>query len=489
DVSDYRAIDPLFGTLDEFDQLVAQTHKLGMKLIIDQVISHSSDQHEWFKLSRSNKTNPKADWYVWADAKPDGTPPNNWPSVFGGTAWQWDGRREQYYLHNFLTSQPDFNFHNLEVQDALLDEMKFWLDRGVDGFRLDTINFYFHDKLLRDNPALPLDQRNSTIAPSVNPYNHQQHLYSKNQPENIAFLSRLRALTDQYDGVACVGEVGDAQSGLELTEQYTSGKDRMHMCYAFEFLTGNGLTQAYVWDNLQAFDQKIKQGWACFAFSNHDTKRHKTRWDLNDDQLRLSLALFISLKGSLCLYQGEELGLEEVSVEFEDLQDPYGIEFWPEFKGRDGCRTPMVWTDAPHADFTDAGVKPWLPIPESHAKKSVASQINDPQSLLNFYKAMLKFRKDNPALIDGEWQLHALKNKQGQQAGIIIERKTDDQQLAVVLNFNAAPLDFTLPQITSQQPRSWACLPSPFAEIHYDNETQTACLPAHHASFYLASNP
>ena len=172
--------------------------------------SHTSDQHPWFVESRASTDNAKADWYVWADAKPDGTPPNNWLSIFGGSGWQWDGRREQYYLHNFLTSQPDLNLHTAEVQDALLGAVRFWLDRGVDGFRLDTINFYFADKLLRDNPPLPLSERNTSIAPSVNPYNHQRHLYSKNQPENIAFLKRFRALLDEYPGSASVGEVGDA---------------------------------------------------------------------------------------------------------------------------------------------------------------------------------------------------------------------------------------------------------------------------------------
>ena len=216
DVSDYRAIDPMFGSMDDFDALLSRAHELGLRIMVDLVLSHTSNEHPWFAESRADRSNPKSDWYVWADANEDGTPPNNWLAIFGGSAWQWDSAREQYFLHNFLTTQPDLNVHNKEVQDELLDVAKFWLDKGVDGFRLDTINFYMHDKKLRNNPALPVEKRNASIAPSVNPYNWQDHLYSKNQPENLLFLERLRSLTDQHDGRACLGEVGDAQRGLQI---------------------------------------------------------------------------------------------------------------------------------------------------------------------------------------------------------------------------------------------------------------------------------
>ena len=213
DVSDYCDVDPMFGSLSDFDAVVDTAHRLGMRVMIDLVLSHTSDQHEWFKQSRSNRDNPRSDWYVWSDPKPDGTPPNNWLSIFGGSAWQWDSRREQYYLHNFLVEQPDLNFHNPDVQDALLDVARFWLNRGVDGFRLDTINFYVHDKELRDNPALTPEERNATIAPSVNPYNHQNHLYDKNQPENLEFLRRLRAVMEPF-GAAAVGEDPRSDAGF-----------------------------------------------------------------------------------------------------------------------------------------------------------------------------------------------------------------------------------------------------------------------------------
>ncbi|MEP1933707.1 MAG: alpha-amylase family glycosyl hydrolase, partial [Roseibium sp.] len=337
DVSDYRDVDPMFGTLEDFDQLLDEAHRLGLKVLIDLVLSHTADAHPWFLESRTSRDNPKSDWYVWSDSKPDGTPPNNWLSIFGGSAWQWEPRREQYYLHNFLTTQPDLNFHCRDAQGALLDVVRYWLDRGVDGFRLDTINFYFHDKQLRDNPALAIEKRNASIAPSVNPYNHQEHLYSKNQPENLEFLARFRAVLDEYEGRTCVGEVGDAQRGLELLGEYTAGNERAHMCYAFEFLAKEPLTAERVRDQFQRFYRVAADGWACWAFSNHDVIRHSTRWSLSEDAQRCYATLLVCLRGSACIYQGEELGLAEADVAFDDLQDPYGIEFWPEFKGRDGC--------------------------------------------------------------------------------------------------------------------------------------------------------
>ena len=366
DISDYRDVDPMFGTLEDFDRLVEAAHARGLKVIIDQVLSHTSDAHPWFEESRQSRDNPRADWYVWADAKPDGSPPNNWLSIFGGSAWQWDSRRLQYYMHNFLVSQPDLNFHNTEVQDALLDVARFWLDRGVDGFRLDTIIFYLHDQELRDNPALAPELRNDQTAPAVNPYNYQEHLYDKSRPENLEFLKRLRAVMEEYPAVAAVGEVGDSQRGLEIVGEYTSGGDKMQMCYAFEFLAPQQVTPKRVIDSINAFDAAAPEGWACWAFSNHDVVRHVSRWGAGIEDkaayAKMLASLLMTLKGSICLYEGEELGLTEADIAFEDLQDPYGIEFWPEFKGRDGCRTPMVWqAGAVNAGFSTAE-KTWLPV-------------------------------------------------------------------------------------------------------------------------------
>nr|WP_325261844.1 alpha-glucosidase family protein [uncultured Rhizobium sp.] len=407
DVANYSDVDPMFGTLSDFDGLIAEADRLGLKVMIDLVMSHSSDQHSWFIESRSSRYNPKADWYVWADAKPDGTPPCNWLSIFGGSAWHWDPTRMQYYMHNFLTSQPDLNLHNAEVQDALLDMTRFWLNRGVDGFRLDTINFYFHDKQLRDNPALDPSRRNASTAPAVNPYNFQEHIYDKNRPENIAFLKRFRAVLDEFPAIAAVGEVGDSQRGLEIVGEYTSGDDKMQMCYAFEFLAPDALTPARVAEVQTAFSEAAPEGWACWAFSNHDVVRHVSRWGMDvldrEAYAKMLSAILLTQRGSVCIYQGEELGLTEADIAYADLRDPYGIQFWPEFKGRDGCRTPMVWdAQALQAGFSTAE-KTWLPIPVEHQLKAVGAQYGDPASVLEQYRRFLAFRKLHPALSKGQF--------------------------------------------------------------------------------------
>jgi alpha-glucosidase len=399
DVSDYCDVDPMFGTLADFDAVVDAAHRLGLRVMIDLVLSHTSDAHPWFQQSRQNRTNDKADWYVWAEPKGDGTPPNNWLSIFGGSAWAWDNRREQYYLHNFLTSQPDLNFHHAPVQDALLDVAQFWLKRGVDGFRLDTINFYIADKHLRDNPPLPKELRNNSIAPSVNPYNHQLHLFDKNQPENLEFLRKFRAVLNPF-GAAAVGEVGDAQRGLEIMAEYTSGGDKVQMCYPFEMLQPARLTAGLLADTFARMEAVAPDAWPCWAYSNHDVIRHVTRWGLSDAGARAYTVLLMCLRGSLCLYQGEELGLPEAEIEQHELQDPYGIEFWPEFKGRDGCRTPMVWTtDNSAAGFTSG--QPWLPVKAPHRPLSVAAQDGDGNSMLNHYRRALAFRRANAVLRTG----------------------------------------------------------------------------------------
>ncbi|WP_430440286.1 alpha-glucosidase [Shinella sp.] len=405
DVSDYQDVDPIFGALADFDALIAEAHRLNIRVMIDLVLSHTSDKHPWFVESRSRRTNPRADWYVWADSKPDGTPPNNWLSIFGGSAWQWDPTRLQYYMHNFLTSQPDLNLHNPEVQDALLSVARFWLERGVDGFRLDTINFYFHDKELRDNPSLAPERRNAQTAPAVNPYNYQEHLYDKNQPENLEFLKRFRAVMEEFPAIAAVGEVGDSQRGLEIAGEYTSGGDKMHMCYAFEFLAPEPLTPAFVADTQHALEKAAPEGWVCWAFSNHDVMRHVSRWGSavtdHEAHAKLFASLLMSLRGSVCIYQGEELALPEAELAYEDLQDPYGIQFWPDFKGRDGCRTPMVWESTELSGGFSKG-KPWLPVPAVHLERAVDIQEGDAASVLAHYRRFLAFRKEHVALVKGE---------------------------------------------------------------------------------------
>ncbi|HEY8593801.1 MAG TPA: alpha-glucosidase family protein [Devosiaceae bacterium] len=407
DVSNYRDVDPVFGTLEDFGQLVEKAHSLGLKVIVDQVISHSSDQHAWFQESRQSRTNEKADWYVWADPRPDGTPPNNWLSIFGGSSWTWDPRRKQYYMHNFLASQPDLNFHNPDVQDALLSEMRFWLERGVDGFRLDTVNFYFCSLGLESNPAIRPEDYNASTAPDVNPYNLQDHLYDKSRPENLDFLKRLRALMDEYPGTTTVGEIGDAQRQLEVMAAYTSGNDKLHMAYTFDYL-GGAFTAEHFREAIEATAKKAPNGWQCLAFSNHDVVRHLSRWSAHgqEDRFgRLAAMILLTMRGSVCLYQGEELGLTEADIAFDDLVDPYGKEFWPNYKGRDGCRTPMVWQASAHLGAFTTAQRAWLPVPADHLVKAVDQQAADPQSMLAFYRAFVAFRKAHRSLVKGDLEL------------------------------------------------------------------------------------
>ena len=438
DVANYTDVDPLFGTLDDFDRLVEEAHRRGLKVIIDQVLSHSSDQHPWFRESRSNKENAKADWYVWADAKADGTPPNNWLSIFGGPAWEWDTRRCQYYFHNFLTSQPDLNFHNIEVQDALLDTVEFWLKRGVDGFRLDTVNFYFHDRALSDNPAAT--ERDWASAPAVNPYSYQSHLYDKSQVENLGFLKRLRALLDRYRARTTVGEVGD-EHALKIMADYTSGNDKLHMCYTFDFLSPV-FSKDHFYNHIARFEAMAGDGWPCWAFSNHDVARHVTRWaaPFHGDVsrvARLAAGILLSLRGSVCLYQGEELGLTEAELAFADLVDPYGIRFWPEYRGRDGCRTPMVWESNAHNSGFSAA-KPWLPSMPEHIDHAANRQAGDDGSVLAHYRRLLAFRKLHPAL-----RLGSIRLLDAPGEILAFEREHEGERILCV--FNLAPEDARFP--------------------------------------------
>ncbi len=399
DVSDYCGIDPSYGTFEDFDRIIERSHALGLKVIIDQVYSHTSDEHAWFKESRADRANSKADWYVWADPKPDGSPPSNWQSVFGGSAWQWDGPRKQYYLHNFLTSQPDLNVHNPEVQEAVLNVMRFWLDRGVDGFRLDALNFSMHDPELRDNPPsnLPIEQ-------VTRPFDMQIKKYNQSHAGIPAFLEQLRGVLNEYDGRFTVAEVGGPDPLAEM-KAFTAGGKRLDSAYNFDFLYAPDLTADRVRASLNQWDGAPGEGWPSWAFSNHDAPRSVTRWSDGEDigQIaRLSMLLLLSLRGNPIIYQGEELGLPQGFVPFEDLLDPEAIANWPHTLGRDGARTPMPWAaDAPQAGFSCAN-RTWLKVDRDHAELAVDKQINDPASMVSYTRRLLAQRQVLPGLIDGD---------------------------------------------------------------------------------------
>ncbi|MDE2249061.1 MAG: alpha-glucosidase [Xanthomonadaceae bacterium] len=444
DIADYRDVDPLFGTLADFDRLLEKAHRLGLKVMIDQVLSHTSVEHAWFSESRQSRDNPRADWYVWADARPDGTPPNNWLSLFGGCAWQWEPRRGQYYLHNFLTSQPDLNFHHPEVRAAALDSVRFWLDKGVDGVRLDAINFCFHDGRLRDNPAKPKEKRVGRGFSPDNPYAFQYHHYNNTQPENLAFLAELRQLMDQYPDVAALGEISSEDS-LATMAEYTR-RGRLHMGYSFELLTDD-FSVDHIRGTVRQLESQMIEGWPCWAISNHDVERVLSRWGNGDASPKLAnllTAMVCSLRGSVCVYQGEELGLTEAEVPFESLQDPYGIAFWPQFKGRDGCRTPMPWSDADAQAGFSRGM-PWLPVPEEHRQRAVEQQDADPQSVLNGFRTFMRWRRSQPALRWGD--IHFLDTA---EPVLAFTRRLGDEALLVVFNLADAGVDIDLPSLDGE---------------------------------------
>lgn len=446
DVADYRSVDPMFGAMDHFDRLLARAHELGLKVIIDQVLSHTSSEHPWFKESRLSRDNPKSDWYVWADPKEDGTAPNNWLSIFGGVAWRWEPRRRQYYLHNFLSSQPDLNFHNPQLRRAVLDNLRFWLDKGVDGLRLDAINFCFHDTQLRNNPPKPAAQRISRAFSPENPYAYQYHHYNNTQPENLEFLGELRRLLDEYPGVAALGEVSSEDS-LATMAEYTSS-NRLHMAYSFELLSDDS-SAAHLRTTVSTLESRMSEGWPCWALSNHDVRRVVTRWGGESPAPALAnqlLALLCSLRGSVCVYQGEELGLPEAVLPFDALRDPYGIAFWPNFKGRDGCRTPMPWNEDERAGFT-AGV-PWLPVPAEHRALCVSRQSTDRRSTLNGFRAFLRWRKTVPALLWGDIELVAVAHDV-----FAFERTHGESRIFAAFNMSGESLVIASPHLRGWEQR------------------------------------
>ncbi len=430
DVSDYFAVDPLFGTLDDFDALVARAHALGVRVIIDQVYAHTSDAHDWFRESRSDRTNAKADWFVWADAKADGSPPTNWQSVFGGPAWTWDARRGQYYLHNFLSSQPNINLHNPVVQDALLGVARFWLDRGVDGFRIDAINFAAHDPLLRDNPPAP-----KTDAVRTRPFDFQQHLYNQSHPIIATFVERLRALTDTYGDVFTVAEVGGPDP-IEEMHRFTAQPGGINSAYSFDFLYSPNLRPALVEKVLGDWPDGAAMGWPSWAFSNHDAPRAISRWANAADRAamaRLNLLLLISLRGNIFVYQGEELGLTQAEIAFADLRDPEAIANWPLTLGRDGARTPMPWSStAPNAGFSNA--KPWLPIPDAHRALAVERQTGDDASQLALTRTLIRLRARHDALTMGTATV-----LEADDSVLALERSFGRERLVCVFNLGRTP--------------------------------------------------
>ncbi|HEX8064172.1 MAG TPA: alpha-amylase family glycosyl hydrolase [Allosphingosinicella sp.] len=436
DIADYRGVDPLFGSLADFDRLLDRAHGLGLKVLIDQVYSHSSDRHDWFRESRSSRHNPKADWYVWADAKPDGSPPNNWQSVFHGPCWTWDARRGQYYLHNFLAEQPDLNVHNPEVQDALIETARFWLDRGVDGFRLDAINFAMHDPELRDNPPVAEGAGRRT-----RPFDFQHHVHNQSHADIPAFLARLRGVANGYGATFTVAEVGGEQADREM-KLYTEGPDRLNSAYGFNFLYARALTPDLIDAAMRLWPGEPGEGWPSWAFSNHDAPRVVSRWLAGRDSdafAKQAMLLLMCLRGNVFLYQGEELGLPQAEIPFDRLRDPEAIANWPETQGRDGARTPMPWrADAAHAGFSDA--EPWLPVDVRHYPLAVDGQESDSGSTLALTRRLVALRSSRRVLRTG-----GIRRVEAPAPMLVFERGDGREALLCGFNLGGEAVDWRLP--------------------------------------------
>jgi alpha-glucosidase len=398
DVADYTALDPLYGTLADFDHLMTEAKKRNIRVIMDFVPNHTSDQHPWFKESRSSRTNPKRDWYIWRDGKGPGQPPNNWQSWFGHSAWQFDPTTNQYYYHHFYVQQPDLNWRNPEVRKAMYDAMRFWLDRGVAGFRLDAVSRLFEDPNLHDDPILP--GKNAYGDPNI------QHKYTDNLPEIHEVLREMRRVADGYPGNPVLISEADEPNIKELTRMYGAKNDEVQLPMDFQIADVNKLSARDFRRLLDEVDHNAAHGQPEFFFSNHDQPRQWDRYGdgVHNDQIaKLMAALLLTTRQTPLMYYGEEIGMRTtLPTRKEDVQDPIGKIGWPEEKGRDGERTPMQWDNSKDAGFSTAD-RTWLPIPPSAVEYNVSVESLDPHSILTFYKRLLAMRQSEPALRNGSY--------------------------------------------------------------------------------------
>lgn len=463
DVLKHTDVDPMFGDLEDFKRLLAVAHDLGMKVIIDQVWNHTSSAHPWFVESRSNRHNAKADWYVWADPNPNGGPPNNWISAFSGrSAWCWDDSREQYYLANFMPSQPDLNWHNEAVIDAQLHKARIWLEMGVDGFRIDAVNFFVHDPALRDNPPRQPRHGEPDGIDMGNPMASQLFTNSFCRDETLAKLPRIRALMDEFPNTVTLGEVTLCEDSIELSGRYVTGDDRLHLVYNSALLQEAPLTADMLRQIMEKTLAAFPDGGQCWMVGNHDYQRLSSRWtgaDANGEPYPPSFyhmvaALLVALPGALCLFQGDELGLPLAEIP-EDIppdamQDPYGRNLYPKVPGRDGSRTPMPWArDQVNLGFS-AAEKLWLPIPKRHHRYTVEEQNGTPQSLLNTWRRMLQWRAAQPALVAGEYEPLA-----GNQALFVFQRRYAEQRLICIFNISPREQTYSVEHPTGPHRVGW----------------------------------
>lgn len=446
DITDMASVDPVFGTLADFDALVEAAHCRGLKVLIDMVPCHTSVEHPWFLESRASRNNPKADWYIWADSAPDGGPPNNWLSSFGGPAWLWEPRRSQYYYHPFLPCQPALNLRHPDVLEAMLDIFRYWLDRGVDGLRLDAIQCLCCDPWLRSNPRSPSGEGNIMVGGGPNnPFRKQQHIFDRDVPEAIPVLEAMRDAVREYAPERIfVGELADVDSS-RMAAKYTLRDKRLHAVYDFDLI--NSAETPNDWRDLLAIRIRFMgSGWMMNVFANHDSVRGVSTLERNheagaQERARMAkLLLFFqsTLLGGGIIYQGEELGLPQADLRREDLQDPWGKNLWPDFAGREGARTPMPWHhDKPDAGFTQGG-NPWLPVPEMHMPLSVSQQEQDGESVLTFFRGLMAWRRAEPLIRSGEERIH----EDCPDRVIAFDRCNEERRLTFVVNAGSKTMHF-----------------------------------------------
>ncbi|MFX0016526.1 MAG: alpha-amylase family glycosyl hydrolase [Promethearchaeota archaeon] len=437
DISDYRSINPEYGSMQDFEELLKNVHSLGIKIILDMVLNHTSDEHQWFLESRASRTNPKRDWYIWIEGKGKNgkKPPNNWRSIIGGSAWEWDDQTKQFYLHQFLPCQPDLNWRNPEVQEEMLNSMQFWLDKGVDGFRLDIIHVLFEDKYFRNNP------HSWRLLPSYNStaYLFQKPQYTSFLPETIEMCLRIRKVIDSYTPNRIL--VGEAWMGGPsiIYPLYGNNNDGLNLVFNFKFMKQRFSSRKFN-ETIQETEKILKEPyWPCYVFSNHDEKRMISRYGNNEKKARLMSLLLLTLRGTPFIYYGEEIGMQQVKIPKKSLKDPIaslkvmGIPIG-KFFGRDGCRTPMQWTpSSKNAGFSsNPSIKPWLPISIASSSINVLAQENDEKSMLSFFKSIIHLRKSEESLREGILELDPLKNTKV----LVYKRKVDQEGILVFLNFH-----------------------------------------------------
>ncbi|GAU85599.1 maltodextrin glucosidase [Bosea sp. BIWAKO-01] len=437
DVSDYCDIDPRFGTLADFDALLAQAHARGIKVLLDFVPNHSSDRHPWFVESRASRKNPKRDWYLWRDAAADGGPPNNWVSDFGGSAWEWDEATGQYYYHAFLTQQPDLNWRNPAVQAAMFDVMRFWFDRGVDGFRIDVLWHLIKAESFPDNPP------NAAYHPALGEMHRVLQLHSTDQPEVHAIAAEMRAIADSY-GATGRGDrllIGEIYLPVDrLMHYYGRERPEMHLPFNFQLIDA-------VWEAralaalISTYEAALPPGgWPNWVLGNHDRPRVATR--LGQAQARVAAMLLLTLRGTAILYYGDELGLSDVPIPLEQERDPRGLREPGLRLGRDPVRTPMPWDGSVHAGFSTA--QPWLPLNADWPTRNVARMMQEPASILRLYHRLLAIRRAHPALAIGDF---ALLEADGDV--LAYERREGAQRLIIALNLGGHPQRLALPRDTT----------------------------------------